>query len=106
MAFEIKPDGHGFTVSGELDLATTPEFVRAFRDVIGEGRPVTVDMRRLNFMDSTGIQAIVAAAMAAEDACIILHGVHDGVQKVVELTGIDQRLPNLHVMPCTVGVPQ
>jgi hypothetical protein len=30
--FEITPDGHGFIVSGELDLANAREFAAAFRE--------------------------------------------------------------------------
>jgi len=102
-AFTITPDGHGFILDGELDMSNAPDFAAAFAEVLPVGGPVTVDMRKLRFMDSAGISTIIAAARGAEDACIILHGVHDEVQKVVELTRIDQ-LPNLHVMPCTVGV--
>jgi anti-anti-sigma factor len=104
MNFEIVPDGHGFIVSGELDLSGQPAFARAFADVLHVGGPVTVDMRKLKFMDSSGIQTIIAAARLTEDGCIVLHGVHDEVQKVVDLTQIDH-LPNLHIMPCTIGVP-
>ena len=55
-------------------------------------------------MDLAGVHAIIDAAKAPEgERCIILHGVHGEVQKVVELTELD-RLPNVHVVPCTVGV--
>jgi anti-anti-sigma factor len=100
--FEITPDGHGFIVSGELDLANAREFAAAFREALPVGGPCTVDMRPLKFMDSSGIQTIIAAAKLAPDACIVLHGVHHEVQKVVEVTGIET-MPNLHVIPCTVG---
>jgi anti-anti-sigma factor len=102
--FRITPDGHGFILSGELDMEHADEFVAAFRDALPVGGPVSVDMRELAFMDSSGIQAIVGAAVAAPAVCIILHGVHDEVQKVVQLTGIGESLANLHVMPCAVGV--
>jgi anti-anti-sigma factor len=101
--FDITPDGHGFIVSGELDLANASAFAVAFRDALPVGGPCTVDMRPLRFMDSSGIQTIIAASKLAPNACIVLHGVHDEVQKVVELTGIEA-LPNLHVIPCTIGV--
>jgi len=101
--FEMVPDGHGLLLSGELDFANAVEFAAALRENIPIGGPVTVDMRKLKFMDSTGIQAIVAAAKVSPEACIILHGVHDEVQKIVTITGID-RAPNLHVIPCTIGV--
>jgi anti-anti-sigma factor len=102
-SFEIVPDGHGFILSGELDTSGSIAVARAFADVLHIGGPVTVDLRQLKFMDSSGIQTIVAAAKANENGCIILHGIHDEVQKVVELTKIDH-LSNLHVVPCTIGV--
>jgi anti-anti-sigma factor len=102
MAFAITPDGHGFILQGELDMASEREFAAAFAQVRGSGGPVTVDVRQLRFMDSSAIKVIVAAAKDAPDDCIILHGVHDAVWKVVEITGIEQ-LPNLHVVPCTSG---
>jgi anti-anti-sigma factor len=101
--FEMVPDGHGFILSGELDLANAVEFATALQENLRIGGPMTVDMRKQKFMDSSGIQAIVAAASRAPEACIILHGVRDEVQKIVTITGID-RAPNLHIMPCTVGV--
>jgi anti-anti-sigma regulatory factor len=78
--FRIIPDGHGFIVSGELDMAHEGDFAAAFADVLHSGGPVTVDMRQLVFMDSSGIKTIIAAAKASED-CIVLHGVHDEVQR-------------------------
>jgi anti-anti-sigma factor len=103
MAFAITPDGHGFILHGELDMANEQELAAAFDAVVGSGAPVTVDMRQLQFIDSSGIKVIIAAAKAAPDACIILHGVHDAVQRVVHMTRLEQ-IPNLHVMHCLVGV--
>jgi anti-sigma B factor antagonist len=103
--FDIELDGQGFVLSGEFDMEGAPAFAAAFAEALGRGGPVSVDMRRLTFMDSSGIQTIIAAAeKAAPDTCVVLHGVHDEVQKVVEMTGIEPMIANLHVMPCTVGV--
>ena len=105
MAFAITSDGHGFILHGELDMANAASFAAALKEALPVGGPCTVDMRKLEFMDSSGIQAIIAAARLAPETCIVLHGVHNQVHKVVELTGID-KVTNLHVMPCTVGVPE
>lgn len=101
--FEITPDGHGFIVSGELDLTNASSFAVAFREALPSGGPCTVDVRPLRFMDSSGVQTIIAAAKLVPDACIVLHGVHDEVQKVIEMTRI-YALPNLHVIQCTIGI--
>jgi anti-anti-sigma factor len=103
MAFAIIPDGHGFILHGELDMANEQKLTAAFDAVVGSGAPVTVDMRQLQVIDSSGIKAIIAAAKATPGACIILHGVHDAVQRVVHMTRLEE-VPNLHVMPCVVGV--
>lgn len=103
MAFAITSDGHAFILQGELDMANEREFAAAFDAVVGSDAPVTVDMRQLQFIDSSGIKVIIAAAKAAPDACIILHGVQGSVQRVVHMTRIEQA-PNIHVMPCVVGV--
>jgi anti-anti-sigma factor len=102
--FEMTPDGHGYIVSGELDMANASAFKAALDALLPIGGPVTIDMRKLRFMDSSGIQVIMAAAKAGPDACIVLHGVHDQVDRVIEVTGIDGKLSNLHVIPCTAGV--
>ena len=59
MAFAITSDGHGFILHGELDMANEQELAAAFDAVLGSGAPVTVDMRQLQFMDSSGIKVIL-----------------------------------------------
>ena len=41
------------------------EFAAAFADALHHGGPVTIDMRQLVFMDSSGIKTIIAVARAA-----------------------------------------
>ena len=90
--------------SGEMDLATAEGFTSALQPWIEAGGPVTVDLSEVTFMDSTGIHAVIEAARALGDrGCIIIHGAHDGIQKVFELTMLDS-VPNVHIIPCTVLV--
>ena len=90
--------------SGEMDLATAEGFTSALQPWIEAGGPVTVDLSEVTFMDSTGIHAVIEAARALGDrGCIIIHGAHDGIQKVFELTMLDS-VPNVHIIPCMVLV--
>ena len=90
--------------SGEIDLASAESFLTALRPWVETGGPVTVDLSKVTFMDSTGIHAVIEAAEALGDrGCIIIHGAHDGIQKVFELTMLDS-VPNVHIIPCTVLV--
>lgn len=90
--------------SGEIDLAVAEAFSSALQPYVDAGGPVTVDLSEVTFMDSSGIHAIIEAARGLGDrGCIIIHGAHDGIQKVFELTMLDS-VSNIHIIPCTVLV--
>lgn len=59
-------------VVGEVDLATEPAVVNAARRAVadGEGRPLTVDLRGVQFMDSSGLRALLKARDLARGAGI------------------------------------
>ncbi|HEX6580966.1 MAG TPA: STAS domain-containing protein [Actinomycetota bacterium] len=92
-----------FFLSGELDMATTPLMDTAIKDAVSKGGPITLDFGDLTFVDSSGVGAVLKAVKALPSGCIVLHGVRNPVQKVVDLMGVN-RLPNLHVIPCEVPV--
>jgi anti-anti-sigma factor len=48
-------------VRGELDLATAPELDKVVTDGLDAGRDVVVDLRELEFMDSSGLRVLVSA---------------------------------------------
>src|SRR5215207_3437353 len=90
-----------FFLDGELDLATVPLLDIAIADAVAQGGPITIDLSRMTFIDSTGVRSILKAVKALSSGCIILHGVHGGIQRILEITGVDLA-PNLHIIPCTV----
>jgi anti-anti-sigma factor len=90
-------DGRAFlTLRGELDLATAPEFEELVNERIDEGRAVVVDLRRLEFMDSSGIRVLVAAHARAGRTGTKLYVVRpepaSAVAKIVEVSGLDGEL--------------
>jgi anti-sigma B factor antagonist len=102
--FGMSSDGQRmFFLQGELDLATVPLMNTAIEAAVARGGPITLDFGDVTFVDSTGVAAILSALRALPSGCLILHGVHNGVQKVVDLMGVGQA-PNLHVIPCTLSV--
>jgi anti-anti-sigma factor len=55
-------DGRAVVViRGELDLATAPDLDAAIKSRLDDGQDVVVDLRELDFMDSTGLRVLVAA---------------------------------------------
>jgi anti-anti-sigma factor len=109
------PGGNGFHVlrngtamfhlTGELDMAGRPVLDEAIGDAVAAGGPILLDLSDVSFMDSTGINAILAAAKRLPSGCIILHGLRGEPQKVLDLTDVGS-LPVLHVVPCTAKVAE
>jgi anti-anti-sigma factor len=81
---------------GELDIAGAPEAEEALHGVEADGAAnVTLDLRGLTFMDSTGLRLVVAANRRAEEQGRTLRVVRGpaAVQRVFELTGLEDKLP-------------
>jgi anti-anti-sigma factor len=94
---EVSADGDAVAtvaIGGDLDLSTAPELERALSGVQADGRPVVLDLRRVSFMDSSGLRVILAAdarARSAGSRFVLIEG-PPGVQRVFQLTLLDRRL--------------
>lgn len=81
---------------GELDLANASTAETALEASLGDdGMPVIVDMRELEFIDSTGIALLVSALSHNQDEARIrfIPSAAPAVTRVLELTGLAERLP-------------
>jgi anti-sigma B factor antagonist len=80
---------------GELDLDTAPLLEDALTAVRAQGAErLVLDLRRLRFMDSTGLRLVIRwDAAAREDGFefAIVPG-SEVVQRVIRLTGMDDQL--------------
>jgi hypothetical protein len=75
----------------------------AIGEAISRGGPLTIDMSDVSFVDPPGVGAILNYVEARPSGCIILHGVHSGVGKLMNIMGVEHP-PKLHVIPCTLLV--
>src|SRR4051794_31403900 len=70
MAFDVSVTDYGdaarVTARGELDIEAAPRLHAALREVESAGRHVTVDLRALTFLDSSGINLLAEHAARAE----------------------------------------
>ena len=75
-------------VSGELDLASAEELEASEPDVL------VLDLRELEFMDSTGLRTVIAADARAKDrgGRLIVVRAPEEVDRVFKLTRMDQHL--------------
>ena len=94
---ESDRDGRAhLSLRGELDLATAPELEQLVNERLDEGQEVVVDLRGLDFMDSSGIRVLVAAhARAARNDTrffVVRPAAASAVAKIVEVSGLDGEL--------------
>ena len=88
----VAPDAQGgtrLTLRGELDLGTAPQLEQALAEAGGN---VLLDLRRLTFMDSTGVRVLLEAAQRT-DGLRILAPAEGDVRVTIEETGIAPLLP-------------
>lgn len=88
----VAPDAHGgtrLTLRGELDLGTAAQLEQALAEARGD---VLLDLRRLTFMDSTGVRVLLEAAKRGSGLRIIAPPEGD-VRVTIEETGIAPLLP-------------
>lgn len=89
-------DRYILTVSGEVDLATSPELDTAIIGAIESGTTsVVIDLTDVSFMDSSGLGVIVRGLKRCREADKDLDLVitNDRVLKVFGITGLDQVIP-------------
>jgi anti-sigma B factor antagonist len=94
---EVHEQGRGTVIalSGELDLASSPALEEAFERVFSaDDLSVVIDLRKLEFMDSTGLSIIVKAHQTAEERDLRLYVVNGPpqVQRLLSLTGVAERV--------------
>ena len=94
---EIRDASRGvvLTLFGELDLASSPALEQELDKVAGEGL-IVVDLRQLEFIDSTGLSVLIRANRRAHErgAQFAVVAGRDGgqVQRLLGLTGLQQRV--------------
>jgi anti-sigma B factor antagonist len=83
-------------LSGELDIASAPRLQKEISRLCDAGASsLTLDLSALQFMDSTGLAAIVYASRLCDrhDCELALVPGPEIVQQVFELTGLAELLP-------------
>lgn len=83
-------------VAGEVDLASAPELRDRLFDLVSDGhRRIVVDLSTTEFLDSTGLGALVAGLkrLRAHEGEMRLVCTTARVRKVFEITHVDRVLP-------------
>ena len=83
-------------LAGELDSATVPRLQAAFEQAADAGpEQVAVDLERLTFIDSSGLQALVACQRRfnGQGPHLVIRRPRGEVSRVLTLVGLDKLLP-------------
>jgi anti-sigma B factor antagonist len=84
------------SVRGELDIATSPQVGELLGDAAAdEVRPLVIDLVECEFIDSTGLAALLHGAKPAQNGQSHVAIVSPGgdVRRMLELTAIDKTIP-------------
>jgi anti-sigma B factor antagonist len=93
----------GFRLVGELDASNVRELSDALAPELEAGGDLTLDLRELSFMDSSGIQVFVRSAQALDSrGSLVLQSPSSLVRRILELIPV-ARLENVRVED---GAPQ
>ncbi|HOJ29620.1 MAG: STAS domain-containing protein [Spirochaetes bacterium] len=95
MEIEFKDIGEHkvISISGEVDLYNVSELKKALFSVTdGSYSSVVVDLKDVNYMDSSGIGALVAGQkkMRAHNGKFALMNIHDDVLNILKLATLDK----------------
>jgi anti-anti-sigma factor len=89
--------GKSIRLAGELDMSSASQLSEVVDVAVAHGGTILVDISELTFMDSTGINVFLRAAISLRGrGCIVLHGEQDRVRRVLDLVRLDGSIPNLH----------
>ena len=93
-------------LSGELDGAVCREFETQLAEAQRASAVVTLDLRRLTFMDSAGYAVLVAAARTSRpEAKLILTGCRGQVSRLLNLIGLPEKVEiQEQTIPSVLGV--
>jgi anti-anti-sigma factor len=88
---DLSTDCREVRVEGELDLFVAGELQERLDAATGEDLDVLVSLERCDFIDSTGIAAIVAAhkAMASKGRRLLVCGPSGQVSRILAITGLN-----------------
>ena len=81
-------------VHGDVDMATAPALWESVEEVLPDSERVIVDLRDVDFLDSSGLSVFVRARrrLCETGGALLLRSANANVRRVLDLTGLSQML--------------
>ena len=85
-------DGHPLlVVSGEIDMATAPQFEVALKHLAAVTDRSVLDFAGVTFLDSSGIKVLVAASQRTELSSISIRRPSEQIVRTLQICGLAER---------------
>jgi anti-anti-sigma factor len=92
-------DPTGLCFAGEIDVSNSHAVAESLSLAAGDGADLHLDLSGLSFCDISGIRSLVDAAETRLSGRLMLHGLPQLLQTVMNVTGWSE-LPNLEICNC------
>jgi anti-sigma B factor antagonist len=83
--------GEVVVLTGELDMASAPELTKVLRPLVANGpREVVFDLSDLDFVDSSGIAALIAVQnqLRQQERHLCIRGAQPSAVRIFEIAGL------------------
>lgn len=103
LSIDIKSDGDTliYRLRGSLDLATSPSVRAALMEAASQGKhDIVVDLTHLEFLDSTGLGALIGAHRRALEngGALRLAAGEGAIARLLNITGLIRVFPVYHTL--------
>ena len=104
MQLQITPTDDGFRLDGELDMATADGLIDLLRATADSDDPIVLDFSGVQFMDSSGLRALLQAAGSEDCGPVVVKDPSPQVRRLLEIS-IPEGVPGLRVRPASPAPP-
>lgn len=90
----LTADERGLVLAGEIDALTAPLLGEMLSPLPGDDGDVRLDLRDVEFIDSSGLRVIIEAHQRATDAGrrLVLAAPSRSVRRLLEISGLNDHL--------------
>ncbi|HLX26192.1 MAG TPA: STAS domain-containing protein [Candidatus Cybelea sp.] len=89
MSISTGRSGHRIELEGELDIARKDELERLFDSIEKDG-PLTIDLRRVVYADSTFLHVLASLPVRFQEVPITLFGASPNLRRILGVVQFDK----------------
>jgi len=77
---------------GDVDLQSSPDARKILLETVAKGKPVLIDLSKVNYIDSSGVASLVESFQSARKLGLnlVLVSVSEGAIRVLQLARLDK----------------